>query len=65
MCHWASESRWKNNTFGACFGSLRCPNGHYEVRITYMAGAESKARKKLTEQWNAEIRGRSMVFSEQ
>lgn len=55
ICNSVPESRWKNYTYGMCFGSLRCPNGHHAERITYGAGSESRAKKMLTERWNASM----------
>lgn len=50
-CGMAPEFHWKNYTFGACSGALKCPNDHYRVQQGYWSGSQAKAWKLLIEKW--------------
>lgn len=51
-CGSSPEFHWKNYTFGACSGSLKCPYGHLRVQQGYWAGGQAKAQRVLIEKWD-------------
>ncbi|MFK3708552.1 hypothetical protein ACI2JR_27165 [Klebsiella sp. NPDC088457] len=54
-CGLSPEFHWKNYTFGACSGALKCPNDHYRVQHGYWAGSKVKAKHALEEKWMAAV----------
>ncbi|HHS9649958.1 TPA: hypothetical protein ACTW3N_003480 [Klebsiella oxytoca] len=50
-CGLRPEFWWKDNSFGSCFGALKCPNYHYRVEHVYWAGGKDKAKRKLEQKW--------------
>lgn len=54
-CGAAPEFHWKNFTFGACSGALKCPYEHYRVQQSYWAGGKKKAKQQLEEKWTAAV----------
>lgn len=54
-CGAVPEFHWKDYTFGACSGALKCPYDHYRVQQSYWAGGKEKAKNKLKEKWMAAV----------
>ncbi|WP_368750310.1 hypothetical protein [Klebsiella aerogenes] len=60
-CNMQPEFHWKNYTFGACSGALKCPNNHYRVQHGYWAGSQVRAKKELIKKWRDVVAGEKTV----
>lgn len=54
-CGHQPEFHWRDYTFGACSGALRCPFSHIRVQQGYFAGSQAKAKTLLIEQWERAV----------